>query len=201
MNLLRLEDIAALPGDTAVCLGTFDGVHLGHQALVSQTVAAARAQGLIPCAYTFDLPPASVFARNGEITVLSTLEEKAKLLGEYGIELVAYSHFDRSVAEKSARVFFEDILVKTLRARHIVIGFHYHFGQKAQGDAQMMRTLCEEAGIGLSIVPPVRMPSGELVSSTAIREYLKAGDRDGAQRMLNRTLSAREEQLLGGKDQ
>ena len=201
MNLYRLEDVAAPLCGTAVCLGTFDGVHLGHQALARETVAAAHAQGLIPCAYTFDLPPASVLARGRDVTILSTVEEKANLLHGCGIELVAYSHFDRSVAEKSARVFFEDILVKTLRARHIVIGFHYHFGQKAQGDAQMMRTLCEEAGIGLSIVPPVRMPSGELVSSTAIREYLKTGDRDGAQRMLNRTLSARDEQLLGGKDQ
>ena len=201
MSLIRLEDIAALSGETAVCLGTFDGVHLGHQALVSQTVTAARAQGLIPCAYTFDLPPASVFARSGNVQVLSTLEEKAQLLHQHGIELVAYSHFDQTVAGKTAEEFFEDILVKTLRARHIVIGFHYHFGQKARGDAQYMRTLCEKAGIGLSVVPPVRMPGGELVSSTAIREFLRTGDRAGAQRMLNRTLSEREEELLGGKDQ
>lgn len=201
MSLIRLEDMAAFEGETAVCLGTFDGVHLGHQALVSRTVAAARAQGLIPCAYTFDRPPASVFAKAGAVQVLSTLEEKAKLLERHGIELVAYSHFDKTVAGKSAEAFFEDILVKTLHARHIVIGFHYHFGQKAQGDAEMMRALCREAGIGLSVVPPVRMSEGELVSSTAIREYLRLGDRAGAEKMLNRTLSAREEQLLGGKDQ
>ena len=201
MNLVRLEDITHLPGGTAVCLGTFDGVHLGHQALAQRTVDAARAQVLIPCAYTFDLPPASVFRKDNGMTVLSTLEEKASLLHACGIELVAYSHFDRSVAEKSARAFFEDILVNTLHARHIVIGFHYHFGQKAQGDAEMMRALCREAGIGLSVVPPVRMSEGELVSSTAIREYLRLGDRAGAEKMLNRTLSAREEQLLGGKDQ
>ena len=199
MNLIRLEDIAALDRETAVCLGTFDGVHLGHQALARETVAAAHAQGLIPCAYTFDLPPASVFQKK-DVVVLSSVEDKATYLSACGIELVAYSHFDKSVAEKSARAFFEDILVKTLRARHVVIGFHYHFGQKAQGDADMMRALCEEAGIGLSIVPPVRMPTGELVSSTAIRNFLIAGDRAGAQRMLNRTLSKREEQLLGGKD-
>lgn len=200
MNLFRLEDLADFPGETAVCLGTFDGVHLGHQALVSQTVSAARAQGLTPCAYTFDRPPASVFARKGNVQVLSTLEEKAKLLHDHGIELVAYSHFDMSVAGKTAEQFFEDILIKTLKARHVVIGFHYHFGQFAKGDAQYMRTLCDKAGIGLSVVPPVRMPGGELVSSTAIREYLRTGDRAGAQRMLNRTLSAREEELLGGKD-
>ena len=201
MSLIRLEDMAAFQGETAVCLGTFDGVHLGHQALVSRTVAAARAQGLIPCAYTFDLPPASVFARAGNIQVLSTLEEKAQLLHRHGIELVAYSHFDKTVAEKSAEAFFEDILINTLHARHIVIGFHYHFGQFAKGDAQYMRTLCEKAGVELSVVSPVRLNDGELVSSTAIREFLRTGDRAGAQRMLNRTLSAREEELLGGKDQ
>ena len=201
MSLIRLEDMAAFDGQTAVCLGTFDGVHLGHQALVGQTVAAARAQGLIPCAYTFDLPPASVFAKGKSVQVLSTLEEKAKLLEGYGIQLVAYSHFDQTVAAKSAEAFFEDIILGTLNARHVVIGFHYHFGQFAKGDAQYMRALCEKAGIGLSVVPPVRLTDGELVSSTAIREYLRLGDRAGAQRMLNRTLSAREEELLGGKDQ
>lgn len=201
MSLIRLEDMAAFDGETAVCLGTFDGVHLGHQALVSRTVAAARAQGLIPCAYTFDLPPASVFSRGKNVQVLSTLEEKAKLLEDHGIELVAYSHFDQTVAGKSAEAFFEDILIKTLHVRHVVIGFHYHFGQFARGDAQYMRMLCEKAGIGLSVVPPVRLEDGELVSSTAIREYLRLGDRAGAQRMLNRTLSEREEELLGGKDQ
>ena len=201
MNLYRLEDMAALEGETAVCLGTFDGVHLGHQALVSQTVAAAREQGLIPCAYTFDLPPASVFSKGKSLTMLSTLEQKASLLAQHGIERVAYSHFDMSVAQQSAEEFFEDILLNKLKARHIVIGFHYHFGQKARGDAQYMRSLCEKAGIGLSVVPPVKLPTGELVSSTAIREYLREGDRAGAQRMLNRTLSEREEQLLGGKDQ
>ena len=80
MNLVRLEDITHLPGDTAVCLGTFDGVHQGHQALAQRTVDAARAQGLIPCAYTFDLPPASVFRKESELVVLSTVEEKAILL-------------------------------------------------------------------------------------------------------------------------
>ena len=68
-------------------------------------------------------------------------------------------------------------------------------------DGTSTAALCREAGIGLSVVPPVRMSEGELVSSTAIREYLRLGDRAGAEKMLNRTLSAREEQLLGGKDQ
>ena len=180
MNLYLLEGLPPLSQDTAVCLGTFDGVHLGHQVLARQTVQAARQEGLIPCAYTFDVPPASV-------------------LGACGIDTVVYSRFNRHVAQESAEEFF-DLLRTRLRARHIVIGFHYHFGQFARGDAALMQSLCDAAGVRLTVVPPVRTAEGELVSSTAIRARLRAGDRLGAQSMLNRTLTEGEERLLGGRE-
>ena len=198
MKLHRLEDFKAPKTGTAVCLGTFDGVHRGHQALIERTVAAAREKGLIPCAYTFDLPPACVLGR-GKDEVLTGIEEKAKLMGDYGIEEVVYSHFSMDVAKQSAESFFNDLLIGKLNARHIVIGFHYHFGQFARGDAALMQEYCSRAGIGLSVVPAVQLDGGELVSSTAVRAFLRAGDRDNAQKMLNRALSAREEHLLGGR--
>ena len=179
MNLYLLEDLPPLSQDTAVCLGTFDGVHLGHQVLARQTVQAARQEGLIPCAYTFDVPPASVLA--------------------CGIDTVVYSRFNRHVAQESAEEFF-DLLRTRLRARHIVIGFHYHFGQFARGDAALMQSLCDAAGVRLTVVPPVRTAEGELVSSTALRARLRAGDRLGAQSRLKRTLTEGEERLLGGRD-
>ena len=87
-----------------------------------------------------------------------------------------------------------------LTARHIVIGFHDHFGQKAQGDAGLMREYCMQHGIGITVVPPVLTPDGRLISSSAIRESLLTGDRREAEMMLNRPLSPREEALLGGKN-
>lgn len=199
MHLLKLHEANILQGETVVCLGTFDGVHLGHQQLLAETVRIAREKGLTPCVYTFDRPPASAFG-NPDCVVLTDIEEKARLMGEMGIEYVVYSCFDKNVASNEAEDFFYDILVKQLRARHIVIGFHYHFGRKAKGDAILMEQLCRGTGLGLSVVRPVRLPSGELVSSTQIRANLKAGDRLSAERMLNRVLSQREEALLGGRE-
>lgn len=198
MRLIRLDEGVSLSCDTAVCLGTFDGVHLGHQALARQTVQAARDEGLLPCAYTFDVPPASVLGK-GKEDILTDIRCKASLLGSCGIELVAYNCFDRHIAAQSAADFF-DMLRTRLRARHIVIGFHYHFGCLAQGDAALMQALCRSAGIRLTVVPPVTTAQGEIVSSTAIRALLRAGDRVGAQTMLNRTLTEGEERLLGGKN-
>ncbi len=199
MQLIRLEELTALESDTAVCLGTFDGVHLGHQALLRETVRAGAREGLLPCAYTFDQPPASVLGK-GKCQVLSSIEEKAALLGACGMERVIYSRFDESVAACPAERFFQDVLVRRLRARHIVIGFHYHFGYRAQGDAALMETMCRRAGLRLTVVPPVRTAEGELVSSTAVRQSLVAGERTRAEMMLNRALSAREEALLGGRE-
>lgn len=199
MQLIRLESLPAPEQGAAVCLGTFDGVHLGHQALLKETVSAAAREGLLACAYTFDRPPASVLGK-ARCQVLSSIEEKAALMGACGVERVIYSRFNEAVAACTAEEFFQEVLVRRLCARHIVIGFHYHFGYRAQGDAAMMETMCRRAGLRLTVVPPVRTAAGELVSSTAVRQSLAAGDRARAETMLNRALSAREEALLGGRE-
>jgi len=199
MGLIRLEDYPPAAPPAAVCLGTFDGVHLGHRALLRETCRAAGEKGLLPCVYTFDMPPASVLGLS-RAEVLTPIAQKAALMAECGIDTVVYSHFSAEVAACTAEQFFEELLLRRLNARHIVIGFHYHFGQFARGDAQLMRSWCEESGIGVTVVPPVLMPDGQLVSSSAIRQYLKNGDRRRAEEMLNRPLSAWEEALLGGME-
>ena len=136
----------------------------------------------------------------GRVSVLTPIAEKAALMAGCGIDTVVYSHFDALVAAQPAEDFFHTLLLRQLKARHIVIGFHYHFGQFARGDAQLMRQFCQEAGIALTVVPPVRTAEGELISSSAIRQSLAAGDRAQAETMLNRALSAGEEALLGGRE-
>ena len=145
------------------------------------------------------MPPAAVLGKK-DAPVLTPIEEKAALMARFGVDTVVYSHFDSRVAARSAESFFEDLLLGMLNARHIVIGFHYHFGQKARGDAALMREYCAQHGIGITVVPPVLTADGELISSSAIRESLLAGDRPRAEMMLNRPLSPREEALLGGID-
>ncbi|MBR6299295.1 MAG: FAD synthetase family protein [Clostridia bacterium] len=198
MHLIELSALTA-SSPCAVCLGTFDGVHLGHQALLHATADIAHEKGLLPCAYTFDVPPAAVLGKS-HAAVLTKMEEKAALMAACGVDTIIYSRFDRNVAAQSAEDFFNDLLLRQLNAHHVIIGFHYHFGCMARGDAALMRSFCERAGIGLTVVPPVRLADGTLVSSTSIRACLASGNRRGAEEMLNRPLSVREEALLGGRE-
>ena len=199
MELLTLAAYRPPCPPSAVALGTFDGVHRGHQALLTATARAAEAENLIPCAYTFDVPPAAALGRT-PYRLLTDLREKAALMGKCGIERVIYSHFDERVAAQEAEAFFRDLLLGRLNARHIVIGFHYHFGQFARGDAALTTRFCREEGIALTVVPPVCLPDGTLVSSSAVRDCLFHNDRRRAEEMLNRPLSPREEGLLGGRN-
>lgn len=198
MDLIRLSDIAPASGDTVVCLGTFDGVHIGHQALARRTADIAAQKGLIPCACTFDRPPTALLTPEDAPGMLTDIREKAALLAKFGIARVVYSPFDVAMAAMPAQWFFEDVLRGRLHAQHVVIGFHYRFGRCAQGDAALMRALCHQSGIALDVLPPVCTEYGEVVSSTAIRQCLRQGDRISAEKMLDRPLSHRETQLLGG---
>ncbi len=187
MRIIRADtDAPGLSGGTVVCLGFFDGVHLGHAALLTKTVARAREKGLIACAHTFDRPPAAVLS-GGAQRELTSLSEKAALMEALGVEVLAVSAFTDELARMPGRRFFEDILLARLSARHIVAGFHHRFGSMGDTDADALRALCREHGIGCDIIPPVRLPSGELISSTAIRAALGAGDIEKAETMLGRS--------------
>ena len=93
---------------------------------------------------------------------------------------------------------FYGILLEQLRAGHLVCGFHYRFGKGAAGNAEILKELCRENGITLEVIPPVKTSEGELISSSAIRQYLEHGNRDAAEEMLGRPLLHTEEKLLGG---
>lgn len=198
MHVITLARYPSPAPPAAVALGTFDGVHLGHRALLAATVRAAREKGLLPCAFTFDTPPAAVLG-NSRSVLLTDVDQKAALMGTCGIDTVVHSPFDSRVAAQSAEDFFHQLLIERLNARHIVIGFHYHFGRYARGDAALMEALCRENGLGLTVVPPVCLADGTLVSSSAVRRCLAENDRRRAEEMLNRPLTPREEALLGGR--
>lgn len=184
MPLYRLDECPAFETETAVCLGMFDGVHLGHRRLIEETCRSAKEKHLLPCAFTFDIPPASVLRPDKTIRLLTNITEKSSIMHSLGLSHVVYTHFDESVSQLPAKVFFESILVNKLRAKHIVVGFHYHFGKKAEGDTRMLQELCTLHGIGLTVVPPVTTPQGDLISSTAIRTALNSGHQDLADVML-----------------
>lgn len=184
---------------SVVCLGFFDGVHLGHLRIMDAGARAASRLGLPLCVHTYDIPPLRLVKQSAELLELTSLQEKARLLQQAGASVVAVSRFDEQLMHMTGEAFFRDILIGRLKARHLVAGEDHRFGHHGDTDAGRLRALCEQAGIGLSLLPPVRTQEGITISSTAIRQALQRGDRQAAEAMLGRPLSKTMEASLFGQ--
>lgn len=168
---------------TAVALGVFDGVHLGHQ----KVIESAKGLGLKRTVLTFE------GIKKG--LALSTPEDKLRLLENIGVEKLCVVNF-LEIKDMEPEVFFAEVLVKRLNAGLISCGEGFRFGKGAKGDTALLKALCSENGMELVIVPAVLL-EGEKVSSTAIREALKNGDVKKANRMLGRPFGFKLEVIHG----
>ena len=168
---------------TAIALGFFDGVHLGHAALLRRPRALADAQGLRALALSFDVHPQTALGR--PTPLLSTCAMREALLRyEFGMDAVDFLHF-ADLMRMPWRRFFEQILLGQYHARQLVCGYDYRFGAGGEGTAEKLAALCRERGIGCEIVPPVTL-DGQVVSSTLIRGCIARGDVAEAARLLGR---------------
>ena len=170
---------------SVLTIGTFDGVHRGHQEIIRKTCALAKTQGSIPTAITFEIPPRLFFFPSLEPSLLNTVEEKGHLLKSDGIGKVIVMRFNRAFAEISALDFFKKIIVSKYRARALVVGYNFGFGKNREGDTRFLEKICREYGIPLTIVPPLCQRSVP-VSSGRIREALKQNELAEANRLLGR---------------
>ena len=169
---------------TAVCLGNFDGVHIGHRRLLEQTVRTAQEKGLKPVAYTFSSHPLSML---GRATPLLTLpDERRGLLVQAGVTPVE-DDFAR-VRDLSPQEFFEQVLLGRLHAGAVLCGAGHHFGKGASGDAKTLCALCVQAGILCAVLPSLTV-EGRAVSSSWIRECITGGDMEKAALLLGRPFS------------
>lgn len=187
MRLYRqLAEAAGAPfGPSAVTIGNFDGVHAGHRALLERTVALARARGLKPSALTFHPHPTAIVAPERTPRLLSTIEARAALLGEAGMEQVLVLPFDHLLAAMEPAEFFQRVLREALGAQVIVVGENFHFGRRQSGDVSTLRELGFGMGALVEIVPAVRR-RGRMVSSSQIRALLAEGRVGAAARLLER---------------
>ena len=169
---------------TVVALGMFDGVHRGHQALLRRAAQIAHANGDVAVAFTYDNHPRELFS--GAFSYLCTREQREKLIRETGCDRMDSVPFDAAFAAMEPETFID-----WLSARYeggvsaIVAGYDYRFGAKAKGDTALLRTLCEARGIALGVIDEVKV-DGETCSSTRIREAIREGDMERAERMLGR---------------
>lgn len=169
----------------AVTIGNFDGVHIGHRAVLEHAVEISRAQGLELAVLTFEPHPAELF-RAGEVKLrLVEPERKVELLSECGVDLVLAQKFDERFAGLSAESFAGDVLVRALRAQLVIVGENFRFGRARAGDVAALRDLGGALGFEVRSEPLVGV-AGDGVSSSRIRELLAAGDVAGAARLLGR---------------
>ena len=182
-------DLAALkrtPQGAAVAVGTFDGVHLGHRALLGATVGQARSLGLAPLALTWDRHPASTLRPHQAPPLITSFERKLELLGEQGLDQVAVLAFDEDLASWPPERFASDVLAEGLGAKLVMVGQNWRFGRRAAGNIDTLARLGAELGFEARAVKLERPEDDLVVSSTRIRAALVDGDVDRARLLLAR---------------
>ena len=176
---------AICPQGSVVCIGAFDGLHRGHQALVGHALARARSLGLPAVALSFEPLPREYFARGERPARLLLPRAKFEGLCELGMDLVGLLRFGAELSAMPAGEFVRRVLVERLRAREVWVGPDVRFGKGRQGDVALLEELGPELGFVAGQITPVEV-DGERVSSSRLREQLAVGDLDGAARGLGR---------------
>jgi riboflavin kinase/FMN adenylyltransferase len=177
-----------------IAIGNFDGVHRGHQAVIGEAVRRAKTAGAPSAVLTFEPHPRRFFRPDAPPFLLTRLRTKARVVADLGVDILFALRFNAAMASQSAESFIDDVLVASLRARHVVVGYDFVFGKGRGGNPQLLRDRLVAGGIGATIMPPVSAPEAEpdsdaeglIYSSTGVRDALKAGDPAAAARLLGR---------------
>lgn len=170
---------------TVLTIGNFDGVHLGHRALLGELMAKARELALPATVLTFEPHPRELFAPDQAPARLASMRDKLELLAECGVDRVHVCRFDRRLAGLTAEQFIERILVRGLSVRHLIIGDDFRFGKARAGDFSLLRRVGRELGFVVEAMHTVDF-NGQRVSSSAVRDALAAGDIERAEMLLGR---------------
>jgi riboflavin kinase/FMN adenylyltransferase len=175
-----VRGIEALPlgrGPSVVTVGFFDGVHVGHRAVLGKTVEAARALDLAAVAVTFDRHPREILTPGSEPRLLTTVERKADLIAGTGIDLLVVLEFTQEFSRWPAEDFIQRVLLDGLRVRHAVMGANFTFGYRATGNVDLLMDVGPRNGFTAERVELVEL-EGRRVSSSSIRDALYEGDLD-----------------------
>lgn len=172
--------IQSFPKPTALAIGNFDGVHLGHRAII----AAAKSKGLTPALLTFYPHPSKLFRPETPAPRINTISHNFKLLRDAGVEVLFVQRFDKAFAKTTAEMFINHDLIVRYNAKHIIVGADFAFGHQRQGNVAML----EAAGLSVSALKPI-MAEGAACSSTRIRQTIAEGKMDEANRLLGRPFS------------
>ncbi len=189
MRLIRgLYNLTRPLPASAVTIGNFDGVHRGHQLVISQLKRVAAEAGLPTVVIIFEPQPIEFFAPDRAPKRLSRFREKISFLKSQEIDYLLCLRFDAGLAEQSAEDFVQQVLIERLNTRHLVIGDDFHFGKNRQGNFEFLQTHGERFGFVVDATETL-LVDGERVSSTRIRGLIEAGDFEQAAELLGRPYS------------
>lgn len=182
-----LENLQEEYKNLSLALGTFDGIHKGHQFLIKEAVKKAKETGGKSMVLTFSEHPQKVFRGVTKPILINTHKEKIHLLKQLGVDIVVFAHFTDEFKNLSAHEFFLEILKNKLNAKYIFAGFNYTFGSKRLGTPELLKKLGKEFGIEVSIIEPVKH-NDKIISSTDIRDFIENGDVESAREYLGTDL-------------
>ena len=192
-------NISDIPGPfprAAVTIGNFDGVHLGHQILFSEVVSRAYRNKGTSVAVTFEPHPLKVVRPDIGLKLISTLEQKKELIALANIDVLIILPFTREFANTPAETFVDQVLLKAIGVRNLVVGYDYAFGKSRQGDIPFLKEQGKAKGFTVSVVEPYYV-EGMLASSTKIRELVGLGKMKDVKKLLGRYYQIRGEVKMG----
>ena len=193
MSIVRLDACEAMPAALRggiIALGNFDGFHRGHQAVVGAALARAKAEGRPGIVATFDPHPVRYFVPHAPPFRLTSLDQRQDLFAAAGADAMLVFHFDGALAQTTAEAFVGDLLSQQLGAGGVVTGEDFTFGRGRAGNVNVLAQLAAQAGMTARAVGPVA-DHGEAVSSSRIRDALRAGDCTAASELMTRPFAVR----------
>lgn len=184
--------------ETAVALGSFDGVHLGHQELIKETWQLAKKKGLATAVFTFSNHPRDLIPGSEKVKNILYGEDKERIMEELGVEYLIDIPFTQEIMTMSPEDYVKNLLADKLNAKVIACGFNHRFGHKAQGNSEFLKKLGEELGIDVFVMDPF-IVGDTVVSSTFIRELIAAGDVNRCPEYLGRYYAISGEVVVGNR--
>ncbi len=186
MKVIRGIPPSLIRTPCALTIGNFDGVHLGHQALLAELHAHAKQHQLQTCLLTFEPHPKEFFAPQNAPARILGLRDKLDALKKTNVDVVIVEHFNAHFAKKTPDEFVHDILIKGLNTRHIVIGDDFHYGAKRAGNIESLKIAGEQYGFSVQALNTINDSQSQRISSTAVRNALRQGDLELSKQLLGR---------------
>jgi riboflavin kinase/FMN adenylyltransferase len=183
MQLINYNNTQKILTPSIITVGSFDGVHLGHQALLQQVNNYAHKNNCKSVVVTFDPHPQEVLKANSNFFLINSFEQKIALFEKFGVDTVFVIPFSKEFSQKTAMEFFEDYIFSKINVKAVFMGPNHHFGKQREGNADTLTSICKEKNIELFTTKEFIIDEHE-VRSTQIRKYLEKNDWENAEKLM-----------------